>query len=74
MGHVTLWERYPQLTKATELKDKKDIYITNWGKPVLQIGAALSYYKSGQTLLQIGTASLLQIGQVLLQIGTAITN
>ena len=29
---------------------------------VLQIGAALFYYKLGQTLLQIGAASLLQIG------------
>ena len=28
---------------------------------MLQIGAALFYYKSGQTLLQIGAASLLQI-------------
>ena len=35
--------------------------ITNWGKPVLQIGAALFYYKLGKTLLQIGAASLLQI-------------
>ena len=37
------------------------ICITNWGKLVLQIGAALFYYKSGQTLLQIRTGSLLQI-------------
>ena len=29
---------------------------------MLQIEAALFYYKLGQTLLQIGTASLLQIG------------
>ena len=29
---------------------------------MLQIGAALFYYKLGQTLLQIGAASLLQIG------------
>ena len=36
--------------------------ITSWGKLVLQIGAALFYYKLEQTLLQIGTASLLQIG------------
>ena len=28
---------------------------------MLQIGAALFYYKSGQALLQIGAASLLQI-------------
>ena len=29
---------------------------------MLQIGAALFYYKLGQTLLQFGAASLLQIG------------
>ena len=29
---------------------------------MLQIGAALFYYKLGQTLLQIGAASLFQIG------------
>ena len=29
---------------------------------MLQIGVALFYYKLGQTLLQIGAASLLQIG------------
>ena len=40
----------------------KNIYITNWGNLVLQIGTALFYYKSAQTLLQIGAASLLQIG------------
>ena len=34
----------------------------NWDKLVLQIEAALFYYKLGQTLLQIGAASLLQIG------------
>ena len=28
--------------------------ITNWGKFVLQIGAALFYYKLGQEFLQIG--------------------
>ena len=55
---------------------------------MLQIGAALFYYKLGQTLLQIGAASLLQIrasvvtnwssyyklGQPLLQNKAAITN
>ena len=55
---------------------------------MLQIGAALFYYKLGQTLLQIGAASLLQIrasvvtnwgsyyklGQALLQNRAAITN
>ena len=30
------------------------------GNLILQIGAALFYYKLGQTLLQIGAASLLQ--------------
>ena len=55
---------------------------------MLQIGAALFYYKLGQTLLQIGATLLLQIGasvvtnlgsqyklgQPLLQNGAAITN
>ena len=55
---------------------------------MLQIGAALFYYKLGQTLLQIEAASLLQIGasfvtnwgsyyklgQPLLQNRAAITN
>ena len=55
---------------------------------MLQIGAALFYYKLGQTLLQIGEASLLQIrasvvrkwvsyyklGQPLIQKRAAITN
>ena len=55
---------------------------------MLQIGAALFYYKSAQTLLEIGVASLLQIwasvvtnsgcyyklGQRLLQNRAAITN
>ena len=54
---------------------------------MLQIGEALFYYKLGKTLLQIGTASLLQIrasvatnwdsyyklGQLLLQNRAAIT-
>ena len=62
--------------------------MTNWGKLVLQIGVTLFYYKLGQTLLQIGAASLLQTeasvvvywGQLLqirlrlLQNQTAITN
>ena len=34
----------------------------NWGMLVLEIGPALFYYKLGQTFLQIGTASILQIG------------
>ena len=55
---------------------------------MLQIGAALFYYKLGQRLLQIGAPSLLQIrasvvtnwssyyklGQNVLQIGAGITN
>ena len=62
--------------------------MTNWGKLVLQIGVTLFYYKLGQTLLQIGAASLLQteasvvtywgqliqIRQRLLQNQAAITN
>ena len=41
---------------------------------MLQIRAVSFYYKLGETLLQIGAASLLQIGAIVLQIGTAITN
>ena len=41
---------------------------------MLQIGAALFYYKLGQTLLQIGAAHCCKLEQVLLQIGAAITN
>ena len=42
------------IVRATELSNK-NIYV-------LQIGAALLYYKLRQTLLQIGAASLLQFG------------
>ena len=52
MRHVTRWVRYRQ-------KSITNIY---WGKPVLQIEAILFYYRLGQTLLQVGAASLLQIG------------
>ena len=62
--------------------------ITNWGKLVLQISAALLYYKLGQTLLKIRAISLLltgasvvtnwgsyyKLGQPLLQNRAAITN
>ena len=36
---------------------------------MLQIGAALFYYKLGQTLLQIGVASLLQTGAAITNYG-----
>ena len=41
---------------------------------MLQIGAALFYYKLGQRLLQIGAASSLQIGQLVIKIEAAIPN
>ena len=78
--------RYPQpksqrLHKSNRTQRQKDICITNWGKLVLQIGAALFYYKLGQTLLQIGTSvvttnwgSYYKLGQPLLQNRAAITN
>ena len=67
-------------SKSNQIKHQKYMCI--------QIGAALFYYKLGQTLLQIGAASLLQIGasfvtnwgsyynlgQPLLQNRAAITN
>ena len=48
-------------SKSNRTQQQKYMCITNWGKFVLQIWAALFYYKLGQTLLQIGAASLLQI-------------
>ena len=41
---------------------------------MLQIGASLFYYKLGQTLLQIGAASLLQLGASAFTTGATITN
>ena len=75
-------------SKSERTQQQKYICIAKWGKRVLQIGAALFYYKLGQTLLQIGAALLLQIGasavtiwhcyyklgQLLLQNRAAITN
>ena len=49
-------------SKSNRTQQQKYMCITNWGRFVLQIWAALFYYKLGQTLLQIGAASLLQIG------------
>ena len=42
------------MSKRTQ--QQKYMCITNWGKFVLQIAAALFYYKLGPTLLQIGAA------------------
>ena len=50
---------------------KKYICIKNWGNLVLQIGAVLFYYKLGQKLLQIGTASLLKISASVITNGAA---
>ena len=89
MSHLTLWScdtltlnhpHHKVIVRATEV-NKKNIYV-------LQIGAPLFYYKLGQTLLEIGAASLLKIGarvvtnwgsyyksgQPLLQNRVAITN
>ena len=44
--------------KSNRTQQQKYKCITNWGKLLLKIGAALFYYKLGQTLLQIGAASL----------------
>ena len=43
------------IARAKEL-NSKNICLTNRGKLVLQIGAALVYYKLGQTLVPIGAA------------------
>ena len=75
-------------SKSNRTQHQKYMCITNWGKFVLQIGAALFCYKLGKEFLQIGAASLLQIGasfvtnwgsyynlgQPLLQNRAAITN
>ena len=78
----------PLIRKAIVIATEIYMCVTNWGKLVLEIGAALFCYKLRQTLIQIGTASLLQIGvsvdtywgsyyelgQPLLQNRTAFTN
>ena len=66
ISHVTRCVRALKLnqkvySKSNRTQHQKYMCITNWGKLVLQIGAALLYYKLGQTLLQIRAASLLQI-------------
>ena len=50
------------IIRGNRTQYQKYICITNWEKLALQIGAALFYYKLGQTLLQNGAAPLLQIG------------
>ena len=49
-------------SKCNRTQQQKYMCITSWDNFVLQIRAGLFYYKLGQTLLQIGAASLLQIG------------
>ena len=50
------------MTKVIVRATENYMCIKNWAaKFALQIGAASFYYKLGQTLLQIGPASLLQI-------------
>ena len=56
MSHVIRWVRF------IHLKSKSIVRITEFNNKniyVLQIGAALFYYKLGQTFLQTGAASLL---------------
>ena len=52
----TLTLNHKGYSKSNRIQQQKYMCITNWGKIVLQIGAALFYYKLGQTLLQIGAA------------------
>ena len=57
------------------MNKKNIVCIANWGKPVLQIGAILFYYKLGQTLLQIGLEQLsYKLGQLLQIRASVITN
>ena len=80
MSHVTWLIRHSHpksqrlYSKSNRTLSQKYICITNWGKLVLQIGAALFYYKLGQTLLQIGAPSLLQNGASVVTNWEAITN
>ena len=62
LGLDTLTLNHKGYSNYNRTQSQKYICITNWGKPVLQIGAAFFYYKLRQTLLQIEAASLLQIG------------
>ena len=55
----TLTLNHKGYRKSNRTLRQKYIFITNWGKLVLQIEAALFYYKLGQTLLQIRPAWLL---------------
>ena len=71
MSHVPRWVRYPH---PKSQKSITKICITNWGKLVLQNETALFCYKLGQTLLQIGVASLLQIRASVAIDWAAITN
>ena len=56
MSHVIRWVRFIHLKSKSIVRiaefNNKNIYV-------LQIGAALFYYKLGQTFLQTGAASLL---------------
>ena len=55
-------------SKSNRTQQQKYMHLKNWGKPVLKIGAALFYYKLGETFLKTGAAPLLQIG------ASAVTN
>ena len=55
-GWDTLTLNHKGYSKSNRTKWRKYRCITNWGKLVLQIGAALFFYKLGQKLLQIGAA------------------
>ena len=73
-GWYTLNLNHKGYNKSNRTQRQKDICIKNWGKLVLQIGAALFYYKLGQTLLQIGTSVVTTNWGQLLQIrATVIT-
>ena len=60
-GWDTLTLNHEGYSKSNRTKERKHICITNRGKLALHIGEALFYCKLGQTLLQIGAASLLKI-------------
>ena len=56
------------------LKRLKSCFITNWGKELLQIGAAFLLQIGAKGYYKLGQLCYYKLGQSLLQIGAGITN
>ena len=50
-GWDTLILNHKGYSKSNRTQQQKYICITNWGKPLLQIGAALFHHKLGQKII-----------------------